>query len=177
MTNSAQSSEKAVTRSGGVATTRLPARDTYSAEDFFAVFEVVATGKSLIAACKADGAPTPKTVYERVKIDPEIRDAFNTALAMRAELLAEEVLIDACALPDGSLDSPTFNSRQRLMVDSKKWACAILVPKKYGPKMALGGADDLPPIKSIAANVPAPDAYKLMLAGGVQTDPDGSELV
>jgi hypothetical protein len=142
------------------------------------VFARVATGTSLIAACAVDGAPTPKTVYERIKDDAELCAAYNAALSMRAEILAEQVLIDACALPDGTLDTPTFNSRQRLMVDSKKWACAILVPKKYGNKVAVGGADDLPPIKQqIAATLTPEQAYRTLLTGGTPADSDGSEMV
>ena len=38
-------------------------------------------------------------------------------------------------------------ARSRLRVDARKWLAAKLAPKKYGEKIAVGGADDLPPIK------------------------------
>ena len=36
----------------------------------------------------------------------------------------------------------------RLRVDARKWRAGKLRPKVYGDKVAIGGADDLPPIQT-----------------------------
>jgi hypothetical protein len=36
----------------------------------------------------------------------------------------------------------------RLLSDNRKWLLSKLLPKRYGDKLAVGGADDLPPIKA-----------------------------
>ena len=38
-------------------------------------------------------------------------------------------------------------ARNRLRVDARKWVAAKLKPRKYGDKVAVGGADDLPPVR------------------------------
>ena len=37
--------------------------------------------------------------------------------------------------------------RSKLRVDARKWMASKMAPKKYGDKLAVGGADDLPPVK------------------------------
>lgn len=37
--------------------------------------------------------------------------------------------------------------RSRVRIDTRKWIASKLKPKKYGDKMAIGGADDLPPVQ------------------------------
>jgi hypothetical protein len=41
---------------------------------------------------------------------------------------------------------PTAVARNRLRVDARKWLASKMAPKKYGDKVAVGGADDLPAI-------------------------------
>jgi hypothetical protein len=43
---------------------------------------------------------------------------------------------------------PTAVARNRLRVDARKWLASKMAPKKYGDKLAVGGADDLPPLQS-----------------------------
>lgn len=38
-------------------------------------------------------------------------------------------------------------ARSRLRVDARKWLASKMAPKKYGEKIAVGGADDLPPVR------------------------------
>lgn len=54
-----------------------------------------------------------------------------------------------------------------LRIQTRQWLLSKLRPKQYGDKMALGGADDLPPIQSKADVTLAPeDAYKQMIGIG-----------
>lgn len=64
--------------------------------------------------------------------------------------IADEVHVDAKY--DGEdvrlvLDA-TAVARNRLRVDARKWLAAKMNAKKYGEKLAIGGATDLPPIQS-----------------------------
>ena len=106
--------------------------------------------------------------------DAELRAKFTLAMDQRAEVLAEAAIVESEAVPDGTLDSPTFNARQRLIVDTKKWAAATLAPKKYSQKIAVGGADDLPPMQSNVTVAPAgtpEEVYRALLTGGVLAKP------
>jgi hypothetical protein len=54
-----------------------------------------------------------------------------------------------------------------LRVHSRQWLLSKLKARKFGDKLALGGADDLPPIQSKADVTLAPeDAYKQMIGIG-----------
>lgn len=56
---------------------------------------------------------------------------------------------------------------RRLRIQTRQWLLSKLRPKQYGDKMALGGADDLPPIQSKADITLSPeDAYKQMIGIG-----------
>ncbi len=56
---------------------------------------------------------------------------------------------------------------RRLRIQSRQWLLSKLRPKQFGDKMAIGGADDLPPIQSKADVTLAPeDAYKQMIGIG-----------
>jgi hypothetical protein len=63
-------------------------------------------------------------------------------------------------------------ARSKLRVDSRKWIASRILPKKYGDKLALGGADDLGPVK-VETQVPDDvrsvlDAIAGKIAGGSQ---------
>lgn len=62
-----------------------------------------------------------------------------------AEIHFDQTLTIADEEPVPGVDVSVFNARQRLRVDTRKWYLSRLFPKKYGDKIAVGGADDLPP--------------------------------
>lgn len=39
--------------------------------------------------------------------------------------------------------------RSKLRVDTRKWLASKMAPKKYGDKVAIGGADDLGPVQTV----------------------------
>lgn len=53
-------------------------------------------------------------------------------------------------LPSGERETTEGDmiAHRRLQVDVRKWALARMSPRKYGEKLAVGGAEDLPAIKS-----------------------------
>lgn len=91
----------------------------------------------------------------------DFREQYARARELQADKLAEEILAIA---DDGSNDTykdedglPRVDhdhiARSRLRVDSRKWLAGKLAPKKYGDKLAVGGADDLPPVGVVRKNM------------------------
>jgi hypothetical protein len=52
----------------------------------------------------------------------------------------------------------------RLKADNLKWMLARMSPKRYGDKLQVGGAADLPPVQSSVV-IDAAEAYKRILGG------------
>ncbi len=84
----------------------------------------------------------------------ENAEQYARAMELRADKMADDILQIA---DDGANDTyqtengPATNhdviARSRLRVDARKWLAGKMAPKKYGDKLALGGADDLPPVR------------------------------
>lgn len=117
----------------------------------------VAEGKSVSAICRADGMPTAWAFYKWLREYPEHVADYTYALSARAHLLADQTLEIADEVV-GKDDA----QRQRLRVDTRKWAAGTMLPKVYGLKVGVGGADDLPPVRMINATMTPAEAYALM---------------
>jgi hypothetical protein len=83
----------------------------------------------------------------------EFRHQYARAREAQADFLAEEILQiaddgenDTYATENGPAVNHDVVQRSRLRVDARKWLASKLAPKKYGDKLAVGGADDMPPI-------------------------------
>ena len=120
----------------------------------------LAQGMSMKRACEQPGMPTPSTVFQWLSDKPGFSDKYARAKEEACEALAEEMFDIA---DDGSNDyMEVFDkngeavgyklngehvNRSRLRVDTRKWYISKIKPKKYGDKLAVGGADDLPDMK------------------------------
>ena len=140
-----------------------------------AVLEELASGHSLIAVCKREGLPSFTTfmrwLAEEGEAGDSLRDQYARAREAQAEVIAEDILAIAdeeCttvrADKHGTQDDDghgntevVFDStavqRNRLRVDARKWLLSKLAPKKYGDKLAVGGADDLGPVQTVNRNL------------------------
>jgi hypothetical protein len=129
----------------------------FTQETADAICSRIAGGESLRSICNAEEMPDKATVF-RWLADSEkaaFRDQYARAREAQADHMAEEILQIA---DDGTNDTyPTENglavnqdviARSRLRVDARKWLASKMAPKKYGDKIAIGGADDLPAIRS-----------------------------
>lgn len=117
----------------------------------------IADGKSVRSVCKMDGMPCKATLFNWLGQHADFRAKYDVAVLERAESYAEEIIDIA---DDGSNDWMSVNDpdnpgyrfngehaqRSKLRLEARKWICAKMKPKKYGDKLALGGADDLPAI-------------------------------
>ena len=109
---------------------------------FDAICARIAGGESLRTICRDRDLPTPQGVRKWLNADEggEIVAQYARAREEQADHYADEIITIA---DDESLDP---NSR-RIKIDARKWVASKLKPKKYGDKLALGGADDLPAIR------------------------------
>jgi hypothetical protein len=124
----------------------------------------LAEGESLRTICKSDDMPDKATVM-RWLADPEKKefcDQYARAREAQADFYAEsviEIADEECTFvkkskhggedEDGDVEvafDPTAVARNRLRVDARRWYAGKVAPKKYGDKLAVGGADDLPPV-------------------------------
>lgn len=124
----------------------------YGPETKSIICALIASGKSLTAICKMDGMPHIDTVFTWMLEDAEFSERYTRARETQADVLADEILdIADEAFKDYTVDADGNQvvnqeaiQRSRLRVDARKWIASKLKPKKYGDKLALGGADDLP---------------------------------
>lgn len=130
---------------------------SYTDEVAEQICDRIANGESLRTVCSGDDMPDKTTVLRW--LGDEDRGSFRTQYARARELQADfyaEAIIEIA--DDGTNDTYLDDegnkrtdqdviARSRLRVDARKWYASKLAPKKYGDKVAIGGADDLPPIK------------------------------
>jgi len=114
----------------------------------------MAQGESLRSICRSDGMPALGSVFRWVADDLRFREQYEAAMAQRAEGLFEEILeiadssVGDTTVVDGvSKSNFEVVARSRLRVDARKWMLSKMLPKKYGDKLAIGGAEDMPPVK------------------------------
>ncbi len=128
----------------------------YTQDTASAICAALAEGQSLRKICEADDMPDKATVFRWLAKYPEFRDQYARAREAQADVMAEEILdIADDSAGDLAVDqngnermNSEFVARARLRVDARKWLLSKLVPKKYGEKLAVGGADDLPPLQA-----------------------------
>ena len=113
----------------------------FSQELFDRICERIADGESLRTICAEDGMPRKASVMRWLAADAALSDQYARAREMQADALFDECL----TIADDTSREP--NDR-RMSFDARKWMAGKLRPKVYGDKVAIGGADDLPPVKT-----------------------------
>lgn len=134
----------------------------YNQEVADAICERISDGESLRAICREESMPSKASVFRWLGIHKEFSDQYAKAKEEQAELFADEIvnivdtaanplLVDGIPLLDSNgnpvmvTDTASIN-HARLKMDARKWVASKLKPKKYGDKLGIGGADDLPPL-------------------------------
>ena len=109
------------------------------------IFSRMQQGESVKTICgigRDDWLPSQVTFYKRVAEDEEFAKKYTRARETQAHLEAEEIREIADAA------TPENVHVARLQIDARKWRAGKLAPKVYGDKLAIGGASDLPPVRS-----------------------------
>lgn len=127
---------------------------TFSQETADAICQRLIEGESLRTICKAEEMPGASTVFRWLSENEAFREQYARAREAQADHMAEEILQiaddgsnDTYQTDDGEQVNHDVIARSRLRVDARKWLAAKMAPKKYGERLAVGGSEDMPPIK------------------------------
>ena len=113
------------------------------------ILKRISMGESLRSICTDEWLVSRETVRRKLIADEEFRGQYAHAREAQAEHYADQIVEIADQYDTANdIKTPDTVQRARLRIDARKWAASKLAPKKYGDKLALGGADDLPPIKA-----------------------------
>jgi hypothetical protein len=134
---------------------------TYSQKVADTICLRLADGESLRTICADESMPSRSTVLEWLADESkaDFRAKYACAREAQADLLAEEI-VQIADTPRIGVKTTTKASgvettegdmveHRRLQILARQWYASKLAPKKYGDKVAVGGADDLPPIKTM----------------------------
>jgi len=116
-----------------------------------AVLKGMRDGLSAFKACQEAGVPQ-STFNRWVDADAKLAEDYAHAREDLIERMAQEVLeladSDVPETGEGKKDWQAIQ-KHKLQVDTRKWLLSKLLASVFGDKLALGGADDLPPIKTM----------------------------
>lgn len=135
----------------------------------------VSEGEPLAAVCR-DMQIGLTTWYEWVKARPALAEAIARAREAGFDMIAVEALKIADTPVEGVREKSTalglevtredMLGHRKLQVETRLKLLAKWDPKRYGEKIAVGGADDLPAIQSEATVTLDPsEAYKRLIGG------------
>jgi len=124
------------------------------------ICERIAQGETLRAICREEGKPSHATIYNWLDEVPEFALRFGRARAQGEDLIAQECLaiadtpcegVETTVKPDGAIEERRGDmlGHRKLQIETRLKLLAKWNPKKWGEKLAVGGADDLPPIKTM----------------------------
>jgi len=133
----------------------------YSDEIAMHITTELVEGRSLRSICRDDeGIPSVATVVKWLANPKhaEFRAQYTLAREAQADMLAEEIVDisnetvmgeETTTKPDGSVEvrAGDMLGHRKLQIDARKWYASKLAPKKYGDKLGIGGAEDMPPIQ------------------------------
>lgn len=115
----------------------------YSAETAERICASLMDGQSLRRICADEDMPDRRTIYRWMQAYPD----FATKCAHARVIQADSIEEDMADIEDRTLSGELDPAAARAVLSSKQWRAAKLAPKKYGDKLAIGGADDLPALQ------------------------------
>lgn len=138
------------------------------------ICERLAQGEPLAHICRDEGMPAVRTVSDWKEAQPEFAASFARAreegfdhIAAECLDIADETKFDTIDTEHGERANTEWISRSKLRIETRLKLLAKWDPKRYGEKMAIGGADDLPPIKTMTdTELAAKIAEKMAKANG-----------
>lgn len=122
------------------------------------ICERLAKGEPLAQICRSENMPAVRTVSDWKAEHKDFAAAFARAREEGFDVIAESCLQIA---DDGKNDTYKDDEgnvrvdhdhiqRSKLRIETRLKLLAKWDPKRYGEKLAIGGADDLPPIKKLS---------------------------
>lgn len=133
-------------------------------------------GEPLAQILRSDGMPGLTTWYDWCNARPELSERFGRArdagfdmIAMDALRIADTPEIGQIVKtkPDGKeVTQEDMLGHRKLQVETRLKLLAKWDPRRYGDKIALGGAPDLPPVQTnTQVTLDPSEAYKALLGG------------
>jgi hypothetical protein len=149
-----------------------------------AILRAVMEGASLRQACR-DHEVTRSEVYLDLADDPTFSDQYARATSIRADAMFDEMMEIADTQVEGEVRKKLKDGTEevtvedmlghrKLQVDTRKWALARMNPRKYGEKVQVGGASDLPPVATVDATKLSSQALREIMAAS-DAAPDADE--
>jgi hypothetical protein len=153
----------------------------YTAELTTEICERLAEGRSLRSICADDDMPGMRTVLDWLERYPDFRAKYGRAREIQAELQVDEMVEIADDSRNDWMErndpkNPGYVAngeniqRAKLRLEQRRWFAEKLLPKKYGNKVAIGGAEGLPPVQTMSLDEIARRAAFLFTAAA-----DGAE--
>jgi hypothetical protein len=144
----------------------------YTPEIAKTICDRLAKGESLIRICRSPGMPAESTVrFWAAQNQHGFAEKYAFARNEQVKRWAEEIIDisdENFRLPDGSIDHGAVQAA-RLRVDTRKWLLSKLLPRQYGDKVELTGADGGPIQHCL--DVPAKETREQWLARQAAIDP------
>lgn len=149
---------------------------TFTHEKADEIIERVSSGVPLAQVCR-DLKMGLTTWYDWTYARPELAERFARAREAGFDMIAVDALRIADTPVEGvrrkesedgvEIVTEDMLGHRKLQVETRLKLLAKWDPKRYGEKLAVGGADDLPSIKSeTSVTLDPSEAYKRLLGGG-----------
>lgn len=119
----------------------------------------ISAGIPLAEICRRPGMPTISGVHFWRDQDPAFAERFGRARDAGYDVIAADCLriADTPLIGEEETEKPSgvevkrgdMLGHRRLQIETRLKLLAKWDPRRYGDKLALGGADDLPPLKTM----------------------------
>lgn len=159
---------------------RKPGRQsTYSAAAAESICARISDGETLRAICRDKAMPAWRTVYGWINAHEDFAARIARARELGFDAIAQEALeiadsplegVESTIKPDGSIEERRGDmlGHRKLQIETRLKLLAKWDPKRYGEKVAIGGASDLPPMQMATAMT---DAQLMAIAAGHAAKP------
>lgn len=125
--------------------------------------QIAAQTVSLEKILSQPGMPGRGAFHRWRREKPELARAYELAKQVQVERYVDETI----EIADERAVTKEQVQRNKIRISARQWYAEKLVPKLYGQKIAHGGAEDLPPIKTQSeVNLTPGEAYKRIIEGG-----------
>jgi hypothetical protein len=150
--------------------------DTFTQQVFDEVIARLSMGEPLAAICRDAHMPGLRTFYDWKDRSPELAARFAHARDDGFDQIALETLTIADTPVEAIVEKSTAHGlevtrqdalgHRKLQIETRLKLLAKWDPRRYGDKIAIGGADDLPALRSdVAMTLDPSEAYKRLLGG------------
>lgn len=130
---------------------------TYSPEVAAQIIERLSKGEPLAVICRDEGMPPVRTVSSWKELNEgfsadfaRARDEGYDAIATECLAIADDTSQDTIQTEHGERANTEWIQRSKLRIETRLKLLAKWDVKRYGDKLALGGASDMPPLSNLS---------------------------